>query len=163
MATSDNYNSSYPGQRREEAPLPPLPSSASGYSNHHDHQISPVISSSDDPSHGAGGQRSYQSLGANHEYYRPGGENPFEDPPTHYSDDIPLRQNPPIGNAASSSPYSPQYESNGIETMQDRDRRPDRVPKKKNRFLNKKIPWAVYFFTAVQIVVFLAELIKNGT
>lgn len=161
MATSD-YNSPYPDQRRIEAPLPPLPSSASGYSNHRDHQFSTVISSSDNPNYGAGGQRSDPSLGANSEYYRPGGVNPFEDPPTHYSDDIPLRQNPRNGNAASSSPYSPQYESNGIENMQDRDHRPDRISKKKNRFLDKKIPWAVYFFTAVQIVVFLAELIKNG-
>lgn len=164
MATSDSYNSPYPGQRRVEAPLPPLPplpSSASAYPNHHHHQFSTLTSSPDDPVNRAGGRRSDQTLGLNNEYYRPGRENPFEDP-THYSDDIPLRQNPRNGNAALSSPYSPQHDSNGIENMEGRDHRQDRVPKKKSRFLNKRIPWAVYSFTAIQIVVFLAELIKNG-
>ena len=163
MATSDSYNSSYPGQRREEAPLPPLPSSAFGYTNHHHHhQFSTVMSSSENSSHRPGGRRSDPSLGSNSEYYRPGGENPFEDP-THYSDDIPLRQNPRDGNAASSSPYSPQHGSNGVENMQAREHRRGRTPKKKSRFFKRTTPWAVYFFTAVQITVFIAELIKNGS
>lgn len=160
MATSDSYSSPYLSQRREEAPLPPLPSSAFGYTNHHHHQSS-IMSSSENSSHRPGGRRSDPFLGSNTEYYRPGGENPFEDP-THYSDDIPLRQNPHVGNAASSSPSSPQHESNGVENMQGREHRRGRTPKKKSRFFKKTTPWAVYFFTAVQIIVFIAELIKNG-
>lgn len=161
MATSDSYNSPYSDQRRVEAPLPPLPSSASSHTNHHHHPFSPVMSASDDSNHRPGGRRSDQSLASNNEYYRAGGENPFQDP-TDYSDDIPLQQNPRNGNAASSSPYSPQHELNGVGNVQDREYRPGRTPKKKNRFFSKRTPWAVYFFTAVQIVVFIAELIKNG-
>lgn len=161
MATSDSHNSPYPGQRRVEAPLPPLPSSASSHTNHHHHSFSPVMSPSDDPSYQPGGRRSDQSLGSNREYYRAGGENPFQDP-IHYSDDIPLQQNPSNGNAASFSPYNSQHDPNGGNSLQGREHRPGRTPKKKGGFFSKRTPWAVYLFTAVQIAVFIAELVKNG-
>lgn len=162
MASNDSYNSSYPGQRRVEAPLPPLPSSASGRTNHDHHPFSPVISASDGSIHRPSGRQSDQNSASNYEYYQAGGENPFQDP-RHYSDEIPLRQNPTNSNAASFSPNSLQHESNGVDNMQDREHRRGRTRKKKGTIFSKRIPWAVYFFTAVQIVVFIAELIKNGT
>ena len=161
MATSDNYNLTYPAQRRAEAPLPPLPSSASSHTDHHHRPFSAAISPSDDSSHQPSGRRSDQSLSSNHGYYRAGGENPFQDP-DHYSEVIPLQQNSPNDNAALCSPYNSQHESNGINNLHGTEYRPERTPKQKGGLFSKKRPWAVYFFTAVQVAVFIAELIKNG-
>ena len=161
MATSDDHNSLYLGQRRAEAPLPPLPSSASSHANYQQQSFSPVSSSSDNPVYRPVGRRSDQSLGLNHEYYGSGGETPFQNP-NHYSDDIPLRHYQPNGDSASSSPHDLRHDSTNVHNVQTREHRQDRTRRKKHGFFSKKTPWAVYFFTLLQIVVFVAELVKNG-
>lgn len=162
MSTIENYDSRYPGQKRADAPLPPLPSSASSHTNyHHNRTFSPDISSSYDSSYRPAGRRSDQSLGVVNDYYVPSGENPFRDP-NHYSDDIPLQHHPTNGDSAPSSPQDVRHDSSGVNNLESREHRRDRTRQKKRSLFTKKIPWAVYFFTAIQIAVFLAELVKNG-
>lgn len=161
MATSDSYNSPYPGQRRTEAPLPPLPSSASSATNYQYHPSSPVMSPLDDPSYRPSGRRSDQTLGSINGYYGAGGDYPYQES-NHYSDDIPLRQHPSKGNAEPFSPEGLRYNSRGVNNLPDRDHQSGRSPKKKGGPFSQRRPWAVYFITTVQIAVFIAELVKNG-
>lgn len=81
-----------------------------------------------------------------------------------YSDDIPLTQHsrPSVSEIESAQkPRGYVGESGLPEEPRPRKRRP-REPEKKG-FFSGKTPWVVYAFTIIQVAVFLAELVKNGT
>lgn len=157
--------SSNPQRTRVDAPLPPLPNPYPSYNlNSQQYKASPISSPFDDPSYRPHGRQSSQSLASNSGYYDAGGGGRDHDPGT-YSDDIPLR---PQQRKSSSDLLNPNNGPSDSDVH-----RPSLGPRKKSRTgatrrKNKKglwsgrIPFVVYFFTTVQIVVFIAELIKAG-
>ena len=70
-----------------------------------------------------------------------------------YADDVPLRPHP--GKQSSDNTYHNHYGEDPAIV--------DRVPPKKSKksFL-ARIPWVVYTLTLIQVIVFIAELAKNG-
>ncbi len=154
MATSQ-----YPGQKREEAPLPPLPSSSFSHTGYQHHPLSPVMSPEYDPSYRPAGRQSDQTLGSNYDYY---GSGAYYDP-NHDSDDILLRPNPANGSADVFPHDNHRHEPTAFNSqLPNRDHKPRRSLKTKGFFFGREKTWAVYFFTAVQVAVFIAELVKNG-
>ena len=85
----------------------------------------------------------------------PGGRN---NEPNPFADDVPLRQHP--------SKKSPDISMH--DHLPDDPAIIDRPPtkkkrrEKKRRFFSGKIPWVVYGLTTIQIIVFIAEVAKNG-
>ena len=81
-----------------------------------------------------------------------------------YSDDIPLRQSarPSVSEQESlrKPPNDPGENGPQVEAQ---TRRRGRRELEKTGLFSGKIPWVVYGFTAVQVSVFIAELVKNGT
>ena len=166
MAANEYYDTSSNSQRtRVDAPLPPLPNPYSSYtSSSQQYKASPISSPFDDPSYRPHGRQSSQSLASNNAYYGAGGSGHDYDART-YSDDIPLRtqrrksssdllnSNPgPLDSEVQRPPLGPRKKSRTGATRR----------KNKKGLWSGRIPFAVYFFTTVQIVVFIAELIKAG-
>lgn len=82
-----------------------------------------------------------------------------------YADDIPLKSNAPTatgdhpGWMDADTNYPPQD-----EPLNDRSHsRRKKKKKRANRFFKKKIPWVVYLTSLVAVIVFIVELVKNGT
>ena len=161
MAANDYYNpsSDFPN-KRVDGPLPPLPNPYSSYNtNPQQHSATSVSAPFDDPSYRPYGRQSEQSLA----YGTSTGGHDYD--PSPYSDNIPLR---PQQRKSSSDLLNPNHRPSDAELV-----RPDIGPRKKSRtgatrYKKKKglwsgrIPFVVYFLTTVQVVVFIAELIKNG-
>jgi hypothetical protein len=178
MAANDYYNSnnnnhnngnlySQP-QDRNDAPLPPVPG------DHTQHAVSPVSSPFDDrpyPVHThSSGAMSGMPLDTSY-------SNTSYQPPTQYSSTahindpharqpdpftdqnaIPL-QNQNRRNDGSPVRYDgdPEYYGMGVEPARRRSRK-----KKKKGLFSGRVTWVVYILTAVQLGVFIGELIKNG-
>ena len=168
MAANDYYNTSSARQgqhqRRSDAPLPPTPDYDISYQpSHKQSNPSPFTTPFDDPTYRPYQQPSQQSLGSEHPYYGAGsGGRPYD--PSPYSEDIPLQTHP---SKQSAEPYSYDRERQENEAayaarLEDQRRSSQGRQRKKKGFLTGKVPWAVYFFTLVQIVVFIAELGRNG-
>ena len=67
---------------------------------------------------------------------------------------IPLQQHNKMGEAHGATA--------GVYSMDPEERYPREKRRKKKGWLNSKHTWVVYFLTAVQIGVFIGELVKNG-
>ena len=95
------------------------------------------------------------------------------DDPRHFSDEIPLRENP---QRYSSDPH--QYSSDkksqkkpitspeeaGLPlpaASRSRKKRP-REPEKKEPFFSRKSPWVCYIMTLIQLTVFIAEIVRSS-
>ena len=167
MAANDYYDpSSDLSRKRVDGPLPALPNSYSSYNtNPQQYKATSASSPFEDPSYRPHIQHSQQSYGPNHGYYDTGAGGHDYDPST-YSDNIPLR---PQQRKSSSDLLNPNNRPSDHE-----DSRPHLGPRKKSRtgatrhrkkkgLWSGRIPFAVYFFTTVQVAVFIAELVKNGT
>ena len=162
MAANDYYNTSPSSpKRRDEAPLPALPNPYSVHNpNPHQYSSSSIGSPFDDPSYRPHGRQSQQSIPGDHAYYGAGGGgNGYE--PNSYADDIPLR---------------PQKRSSDLLNPEARDPETVRPPlgqrkksrtgatrrKKKKGLWSGRIPFAVYTFSTIQVIVFIAEFIRAG-
>ncbi|KAJ9244477.1 hypothetical protein DTO169E5_1695 [Paecilomyces variotii] len=160
MAANDYYNSFNhtdssghvpPSTHSFSRPTPPpvytgptdIPSP---YENHNEHPIN---------------HHSQVSLASENDYYAQGGR-----PPTHdqYADDIPLKANaqPAIVNEADWTHQNTQYPPSpeGLNTPPHRRRR-GALPGKRG-FFKKKIAWVTWLLTAIDIGVFIGELVKSA-
>ena len=78
--------------------------------------------------------------------------------PNPFADDVPLRQHP----SKKSSDIAMQDHLPDDPAIIDRPPTKRKQRNRKRRFFSGKIPWVVYGLTAIQIVVFIAEVAKNG-
>ena len=158
MTANDYYNSG-PIRRPKEAPLPPLPNVYSTHSSQQRSQsrLPSVDSRYDDPYQ----LRPQRSNGSDHGYYGAGGAAYGHNP---YADDIPLRPQPKQSSPDMYGHSQRQYRPEDVYPPQDPTvlDRSDRPKRKNRRFFAGKVPWVVYALTFIQVVVFVAELIRNG-
>lgn len=163
MAVNDYYESSPDSSRKHvNSPLPPLPHPYSSYNSNT--QQYPISSPYEDPSYRPHGRRSSQSLASNNVYYNAGGGG-HEYDPSPYSDNIPLRpqQRKSSSDLLNSHHYPSEIEGGRPPLGQRKKSRTGATRRKSKKGLwSGRIPFVVYFFTAVQVVVFIAELIKSG-
>ncbi|KAL8728935.1 MAG: hypothetical protein Q9181_005167 [Wetmoreana brouardii] len=169
MAANDYYNPSdshlpHKPHRRSDAPLPPVPDyELSPRLRPNQPTSSPFATPFDDPTYRPYGQQSQQSLGLEHPYYGAGGApRPYD--PSPYSEDIPLRDHL-SKQSQQSSAYDQQRQ--GTEPaqaarMNSRQRSGHGRRRKRKGYFSGRIPWVVYFFSLVQIIVFIAEIARNA-
>lgn len=180
MAANDYYNShsnpyggnSYgydePHHYNEPIPPPAPPSSTKPP------QISTDVSPISTTSKYYGRQNysgGHQTLGSTDNGYYMGGAGAASHENDQYADNIPLKskyqkqqgsdeflgQNTQYQNAQyQNSQYPPSPEAQRPLPLQDR-------PRGRKGWFSGKIPWVVYVVTVVQIAVFIAEIVKNGT
>ena len=157
MAANEYYDSQsiHSVQRRPEAPLPPLPPSTSDDYSQHDSAVSPVTSPFDDRHRIYGGQ-SEQSFGSRPGYYGGGEYHDRDHNP--YSDDIPLAAK---GSSDRFAPDNSRYDPAGVYNNTGQDPTLSR-PQRTRAIFNGKTPWVVYLLTAVQVIVFIIEIVRNG-
>lgn len=167
MATNHYYDTPLdPSRKRVDGPLPPVPYPYSSYtSNLEQHQASSIASPYEDPSYRPYGRQSLPSLASDHtDYNVGGGRHEFEASP--YSDNIPLR---PQLRKSSSDLLNNQHQPSDAEGARSplETRKKSRTGatrrKKKKGLWSGRIPFVVYFFTSIQVIVFIAELVKSGT
>ena len=143
MAANDYYTStaypSRPYRDYDNHSLPPLPSS---------HSQSPFNDSSYPYSHQTPSQSYAGSSGRND-------GDPFDD-----ENSIPLSGRKKHDSTATDTPILPHQIEDPF--VRDADPRKKRRRKMKEGWFKGKITWVVYVLTAVQLVVFIAEIIKNG-
>ena len=185
-ATNDvltqNYN---PYARREDAPLPPIPSSSPTgrrrYSQDEGHSTTSPFSDNAYPAYPKPGQPQPQQppAGAASDYYTQGqyaGQDPHYGADTHYQgyqgyqnyqpdpfDDrhaIPLQQHKP----GAGGHYGEEEVHPAAASFDRRDHAQGRHNdgSRKRGWFSKPVPWVVYTLTTIQIIVFIAELIRNG-
>ena len=156
MAAKDYYNSSYPSGEpygRSDAPLPPVPGNHSAVSvspvaspfddhNRYDYPLSHTNSSSQVPLTGGYNDTAYHGHNASHS------SDPFADQHA-----IPLTQHGQM------DPQLKRYESDPEARYPPGHEK--KLPKQKGWF-SGRITWVVFIFTTIQVVVFIAELIKMG-
>ena len=160
MAANDYYNPSPSRTGRRSNPtspnktLPPEPYTAYNPQPAHP-SPSYMTSSFEDSSYHPYAEQSQQSLPS--PYYSSGsGEREYE--PNPFSDDVPLRQSPDKGDSG-----MPMHDLLPDDpTVIDRPLRSSGRKRQKKGFFARKQPWVVYIFTFIQVVVFIAELAKNG-
>ena len=162
MAANEYYHPS-PDQtnhHRLDTPLPPSPDPYTSYNPNLSHPsvpYSPTHSSApyEDTSYRPYGDLSQQSIPS--PYYASGGGG-REHEPNPYSDDIPLRQHPSKGNSEMML-HDPLPDDPAIIDGPQRSRKGRNA---KRPFFARKQSWVVYALTLIQVVVFIAELAKNG-
>ena len=165
MAANEYYNSTDHGGYEpygRQKPHPQLPSGAfSDYSHNAESStalspISTIHSPFEEPSP----YRPYaRSQDSGHSPYYASGGGGRETEPNPFADQIPLRESPTKGSADVTTfqdhlPDDPAIRD-APPTSRSRSRR-------KKGILERKIPWVVYTLTFIQVVVFIAELVKNG-
>ncbi|KAL8715398.1 MAG: hypothetical protein Q9220_000731 [cf. Caloplaca sp. 1 TL-2023] len=167
MAANDYYNppDSRAHQRRSDAPLPPVPDYELPHHLSQKHpSSSPFTTPFDDPSYQPYGRQSRQSLGSEHPYYGAGGApRPYD--PSPYSEDIPLRTHPSKQSheALSYDQHRQEHEAAYAARMDAQQRSGHGNGRKKRKgWFSGRVTWVVYFFTLVQIVVFIAEIARNA-
>lgn len=164
MAANDYYNTSPDAQRRRnDAPLPAISNPYSAYNtNPQQYSASSISSPFDDPSYKPHGRQSQQSFAGDNAYYGGGGTGHAYEANA-YSDDIPLR---PQKRKSSSDLLNPEGRDPDYARPQMGQRQKSRAGatrrRKKKGLWSGRIPFAVYTFSAIQIVVFIAEMIKAG-
>ena len=165
MAANEYYSSSFPS-RREDAPLPPVPSSSPGprpANSTPGVNVSPATSPFDDhayPEYPAASKPTQQNFGDTG-YYGASGrtQNPHNSDPFIDQNAIPLQPqsyNPKMEGSPTRYNADPEgrYPLNGGGTMGQR--------RKKKGWFSGKVTWVCYILTTVQVAVFIGELIKNG-
>jgi len=144
------------------APLPPVPSTSPSPSRQH--TVSPISSPFDDHSY-PDPHVSQQSLYSDG-HYNGAGSGGRGDNQSPFADDIALKDRSPNNgdHRAWDQTYHPGLEDN--QQLQPLDG--DGLGKGRKRRLrgfpfnsSGRVPWVVYFFTLVQVTVFIAEIIKN--
>lgn len=163
MAADDYYNSTpNKSNPRSDAPLPPVPDYELSHRLNDNHPASsPFATPFDDPTYRPYGQPSQQSSGSEHPYYGAGsGPKPYD--PSPYSEDIPLRNHPIQGQDTLAYDQQRQHEAAYASRMEGQQSTGHGKRRKRKGFLSGRIPWVVYFFTLVQIVVFIAEIARNA-
>lgn len=151
---------------RNDAPLPPVPTSSprppkphldtSGHitpvpSPFEDSHYPPPSSRSDNPFGDTSYHGSQQSL---HKPY----SDPFGD-----NNAIPLQSKKPgmYGSGGSPTHGAPDTENQFLR--QDSDPRRRRRQRPKGPWYKQKIAWFVWFMTTIQVIIFIVEIIRNGT
>ncbi|EON63947.1 hypothetical protein W97_03176 [Coniosporium apollinis CBS 100218] len=176
MAANDHYNPhaspySSPYNRREDAPLPPIPSTSPYPRPHIDTpsttNVSPVTSPFDDREYPAYPQSSQQGLTADSAYYGAGERrhSRMSDPFTDHNA-IQL-QSQTLKLDGSPTRYNADPEGSGLHGQPRGDagaqRQPSRRARKKRKgWLSGRVTWVVYILSTVQVGVFIAELVKQG-
>ncbi|KAK1913777.1 hypothetical protein P3342_007021 [Pyrenophora teres f. teres] len=172
MAANDYFNPSGPPQHNNNnnAPLPPTPG------NHPQQSISPVSSPFDDrpypvQTHSSGALGGYpiDTSYSNTSYQQPTQydstahiNDPYARQPDPFADQnaIPLQnqqnQHKNDGDAPMRFNNDPEYYGMGVQPARKKS-------KKKKGWLSGRVTWVVYILTAVQVGVFIGELVKNGT
>ena len=102
------------------------------------------------------GHQSQHSLGDDSRYYG-AGEGGVGGEQGVYADDIPLRTNPQKSSADVEISRQPAY---GQDLALSSSVGQSRQATKRKRRGN--ITWVVYILTLIQVIVFIAELVKNG-
>ena len=160
MAANDYYHPSPSRTGRRSNPispnkaLPPDPYTA--YNPQPTHPSPPYMTSSfEDTTYHPYAEQSQQSLPSPY-YSSGGGGREYE--PNPFSDDVPLRQYPDKGDSGMAM-HDPLPDD---PTVIDRPLQSSGRKRQKKGFFARKQPWVVYIFTFIQVVVFIAELIKNG-
>ncbi|KAL8868163.1 MAG: hypothetical protein Q9174_005168, partial [Haloplaca sp. 1 TL-2023] len=165
MAADDYYNPYNPHkpQRRSDAPLPPVPDyQLPPRLDHGRPSPSPFTTPFDDPSYRPYGQQSQHSLGSEYPPAGGVGARPYDASP--YSENIPLRDHPSKQSQEPLS-YDAQRQENEAayaSRMEAQQKSGHGRRKKSKGFFSGKVPWVVYFFTVIQIVVFIAEIARNA-
>ena len=165
MAANDYYNISPDSQRRRnDAPLPALPNPYSAYNtNPQQYSTTSISNPYDDPSYRPHGRQSQQSLSGDPTYYGAGGNGSGYDQNA-YADDIPLRPQKRKSSSDLLNPDGRDQEAVQPRMAQRQKSRTGATRRKKKKGLwSGRIPFAVYTFTTIQIIVFIAEIIKAGT
>jgi len=172
MAANDYYTA-YPYNRRENAPLPPIPNSSSPtpYGQHQPdrHGVSSTTSPFDDysyPQYPHPSQQSSQAtLHTDSAYYGAGGNpsKPYIDPFTDQNA-IPLQSTYNLSKPGVDVTTSPTDAENGYlaEERRKQERQERRKQRRRQGRFKGKISWVVWILTTVQIIVFIVELIRNG-
>ena len=145
---TSQINTSHPPQEPYTSYNPHSPTVHSSYnatptSPHADHSYRPYEHSNystSSPLHASGG---LASGGREHDQYQ-------------YADDVPLRPRP--GKQSTDNVFTNNYANDHEQPLPDRPHQKS----KKRGFFSKKIPWVVYTLTIIQVIVFVAELGKNG-
>lgn len=160
MAANEYYNPSPSRSGRRSNPtslnktLPPDPYAA--YNPRPTHPSPSYMTSSfEDTSYHPYADQSQQSLPS--PYYSTGGGGRDHEP-NPYADDVPLRQYPDKGDSGMAM-HDPLPDD---PTVIDRPLQSPVRRRRKKGFFARRQPWVVYIFTFIQVVVFIAELIKNG-
>ena len=191
-ATNDVLSHSYnPYARREDAPLPPVPSSApfnaqkqQAYEAYDDRPSPPYPNATSpfaDTAYPANPKAGQQQYGAANDYFNngPPSPRPYGQEQAHPSDAryhgyqpdpfddrnaIPLRQHQKPGENTRYGEEEVGYAAGPPgEHQHDRPHRQhSRSMKKKRGWFAKPIPYVVYTLTLIQIIVFIAEIVKNG-
>jgi hypothetical protein len=103
---------------------------------------------------------SQSTIGGDSRYYGQGGGGRPQDSTSSFREDIPLRDHPMKDNDATDHVYdAPMPPPNMME--EGRSKRKSGFGFLKSS--KKRIPWVVYILTTVQVIVFIAEIVKNGT
>src|SRR5690625_4153761 len=159
MAANDyfNSNSGYDPRFNENNPPPPPPPST---------KPAPIYTSSGSPTPYDGYGRhpnrdSQNTLFSEPDYYSSGhGGRPYGS--DQYAEDIPLKSNTAQNGQGhwmnENTQYPPSLESQRLDNASI-----DQSRSRGRRFFKKKIPWVVYINTLAQIIVFIVELVRNGT
>jgi hypothetical protein len=177
MAANDYYNTSYSASgalppphppTHSESPLPPVPGSHSQQQG-----ISPVTSPFDDAnrydypstthlahanttSSSAYGDTSYHGADAHSSH---GYNNRYDPPANHQSDPFGDHSAIPLQNQGKMGEGAPSAAVYGADPER---RYPGEKSRKKKGWFSGRVTWVVYILTAVQVGVFVGEIIKNG-
>jgi len=156
---SNSYGSSQTSNHRQNAPLPPLPTSnMPAHTTSYD--ISPVTSPFDDnaypysrpdpPPKPSPYDSSTPAASSRYSY-----NDPFAD-----KNAIQLQQHKP-GASFAGSPTNPEIE-NGDFPPRDRSSRHDRPPEGIRGWFRGPVTWACFVLSFVQAIVLIVELVRNG-
>ncbi|KAL8659062.1 MAG: hypothetical protein Q9202_007295 [Teloschistes flavicans] len=165
MAANDYYNPSgqQKPQRRSDAPLPPIPDYELTHRvGQNNSSSSPFATPFDDPSYQPYGHPGQQSPGSDRLYAGGAGARPYA--PSPYSEDIPLRNHASkqSQDPLSYNPHNPENET-AYAMRPDGQQMPSHGRRRKRKgFFSGRVTWVVYFFTLVQIAVFIAEIARNA-
>lgn len=165
MASNDYYNSSPSHQYRHQSSYneqPPLPPTSSSKPPALYTSTSPATSPYDSYGRGHYYQNSQQTLESDTAYYEGGAGRWLQDT-SQYADNIPLKAHAQKNGSEEWMPQNSQYPPSP------EGQRPPPLDatgarsKRRSGFFHGKIPWVVYAATLVQVSVFIAEVVRNGT
>lgn len=170
MAANDYYygydpthNESFHSNRREDAPLPPIPPSGlPSDSNPHinnTYDISPITSPFEDQAFPYNRPDSYKHAPYDSNTPAATSQYSYNDP---FADKnaIPLQQQKP-GADMSTSNLNPELENGGYP--HDPSGRRRRPLEGRRAWFRGPITWACFFLSFVQAIVLIVELVRNGT
>lgn len=186
MAAADYYGQYNPYDqlgrndtiRREDAPLPPIPTTSPRPPKPHvDTQVSPIQSPFDDD-HYPSYPKPSQPFAADTSYHNtpsPSSQKPYSDPfadkhsQKPYSDPfadphaIPMKSQKPGLYDINGDPVQGMHDAENQFKRQDSDpRRRGRRREPRGPWWKQKIAWFVWLITTIQIIIFVVEIIRNG-